>query len=205
MSTLYSSIKEYQDCVKAWKKLITKKNKKQYVNKDIQQIMIITKLWCWGKNAQKGCKLGVQSPLPRLCSHYITSILKIPQSCTHSFCLFAKAQNCCKEFRWIYQLHDQTPYLEFNLYQQIIDILPPKSAYQNHQIYQFTKEAILDRTINETTSNNQLVIRINDKVTCSLFLKRIGKDALAKAFDPKVTYIYIIIHCIHNQICPISF
>ena len=194
---LYSNIKDYQDRVKAWKKSITKKNKKQYANKDIRQIMIITKSWCWGKNAQKGCKLGVQSVLPRLCSHYIASNLKIPEGCTHSFCLFAKAQNCCKEFRWIYQLHDQTPYTEFNLYQRIIDILPPKSSYQTHQIYEFTKKAILDRAINETTSNNQLLIKINGKVTCSLFLKRIGKDALAKAFDPKVMHMYIILYTVY--------
>lgn len=184
----YQTNKAFGDAVVALKNKYNEKNKKkEYINKDIHEIMRIhTRSWFYGRNAQHNCKLGGQTLLPRLCSHFIKSNLEIPESCTHSFCIFAKAHNCCQQFRWIYQVNERTPYLQFNLYSTITNMFPAESSYKN-DLYTFTMKAIFDQIINEMTSNNQLVIRINGKVTCSLFLKRIGRDALAKALDARVS------------------
>lgn len=178
----YASKKEYIKAAKALKSKMNKKKNKKYSNQDTIDIMKDTKEWNYGQNPQKKCKLGRNSILQRLCSHHIRNSIKIPKKCNLSFCTgccrSSKGINrCCKLNRY------QQPYCQFNLVQSILNSFPNPSSYNSPGLFSFFKQAILSKLLNHSSSSNQLVITINNKISHCFFIKEIKRDAMAKAFD----------------------
>ena len=169
---------------------MSKKRNRNFSNPDSVDIMKETKRWNYGQNPQKKCKLGGNSIIQRLCSAYIINDIKIPKGCNLAFCTgcckSSKAINgCCESLRWIYSPSylDQEPYFQFNLVQSILNSFPNQSSYDNFGQFAFVKEAILSKMLNNSSSNNQLVITINEEQSHSFYIKEIRRDAMAKAFD----------------------